>query len=71
MGIEFNATIDPPVDAPETPVCTEVPDVQEPVSCCPVPDKHDTLSVILIGIGVAYLIGVLTGARISNFSVSE
>ena len=66
--VRYSCQIEPPVEVPAPREELPPPPPQKP-PCCPVlPDPAsslvDALPTILVGIGVAYAIGMLTGAFI-------
>ena len=77
--IKFNATIEPAhqecveAPAPDTPPCCpkmpEVPPIPLPFVAPPSSDLLEALPIIMVSIGVAYVIGVASGAFI--FSVGD
>lgn len=83
--VKFNATIEPPFreNEPEPepkPLETKPPPKRKDAACCPIgappllmstgsSDLLDALPTILVGVGVAYAIGMATGAFL--FQVAE
>lgn len=69
-SVKFHAVINEPLPQAAAPPLAAAP---KDASCCPVmppPSDLDTiLPTILVGIGVAYLFGLITGHVISNSSV--
>jgi len=65
-AVRFNAVIAPPMGLPPVPT-QPPPPTPMPEACCPAPCQSellDALPMILVGIGIAYMVGVATSACI-------